>query len=201
MKITKRQLKRIIREEYSRLKRRGLLRESIDSLPGDLLTKINVLIKNNIPQGEQMLVSFGSSFIEYLMSSHGYDAVMEENPDFDPTELGMDEFHSVLSKAPAKAKRLAMDPAIEEAREIMIEDGGTSGPLKILRSLVSEGIAYGTQQDAEYVCMCLGEAGLRTTPYSYRPDDPYHPFVAGHNIVLINFPGDQGLVIIDDYRK
>ena len=30
MKITKRQLKRIIREEYSRLKRRGLLRESKD---------------------------------------------------------------------------------------------------------------------------------------------------------------------------
>ena len=29
MKITKRQLKRIIREEYSRLKRRGLIKESI----------------------------------------------------------------------------------------------------------------------------------------------------------------------------
>ena len=30
MKLSKRQLKRIIREEYSRLKRRGLLRESKD---------------------------------------------------------------------------------------------------------------------------------------------------------------------------
>ena len=30
MKITKRQLKRIIREEYSRLKRRGLIKESWD---------------------------------------------------------------------------------------------------------------------------------------------------------------------------
>lgn len=30
MKITKRQLKRIIREEYSRLKRRGLIREMYD---------------------------------------------------------------------------------------------------------------------------------------------------------------------------
>ena len=29
MKLSKRQLKRIIREEYSRLKRRGLIRESI----------------------------------------------------------------------------------------------------------------------------------------------------------------------------
>jgi hypothetical protein len=34
MKITKRQLKRIIREEYSRLKRRGLIKESpMDMLP------------------------------------------------------------------------------------------------------------------------------------------------------------------------
>ena len=30
MKITRRQLKRIIREEYSRLKRRGLIKESFD---------------------------------------------------------------------------------------------------------------------------------------------------------------------------
>ena len=30
MKITKRQLKRIIREEYSRLKRRGLIKEQYD---------------------------------------------------------------------------------------------------------------------------------------------------------------------------
>jgi len=30
MKISKRQLKRIIREEYSRLKRRGLIKESIN---------------------------------------------------------------------------------------------------------------------------------------------------------------------------
>ena len=35
MKITKKQLKRIIREEYSKLKRRGLIEENIqDTLPG-----------------------------------------------------------------------------------------------------------------------------------------------------------------------
>jgi hypothetical protein len=34
MKITKRQLKRIIREEYSRLKRRGLIKEAWSSMPG-----------------------------------------------------------------------------------------------------------------------------------------------------------------------
>ena len=33
MKITKRQLKRIIREEYSRLKKRGLIRESRSNNP------------------------------------------------------------------------------------------------------------------------------------------------------------------------
>ena len=37
MRLTKRQLKRIIREEYSRLKRRGLIRESIpDSGEGSI---------------------------------------------------------------------------------------------------------------------------------------------------------------------
>ena len=33
MKITKRQLKRIIREEYSKLKRRGLIRENVGGAP------------------------------------------------------------------------------------------------------------------------------------------------------------------------
>ena len=35
MRLTKRQLKRIIREEYSRLKRRGLIRESLDKMYGE----------------------------------------------------------------------------------------------------------------------------------------------------------------------
>lgn len=37
MRLTKRQLKRIIREEYSRLKRRGLLREMVDQSEVDAL--------------------------------------------------------------------------------------------------------------------------------------------------------------------
>ena len=37
MKMTKRRLKRIIREEYSRLKRRGLLREMVDQTEVDAL--------------------------------------------------------------------------------------------------------------------------------------------------------------------
>ena len=35
MKISKRQLKRIIREEYSRLKRRGLIKETFGPMAGD----------------------------------------------------------------------------------------------------------------------------------------------------------------------
>ena len=37
MKLTKRQLKKIIREEYSRLKRRGLIREMVDQSEVDAL--------------------------------------------------------------------------------------------------------------------------------------------------------------------
>ena len=37
MKLSKRQLKRIIREEYSRLKRRGLIREMVDQSEVDAL--------------------------------------------------------------------------------------------------------------------------------------------------------------------
>lgn len=38
MKVTKRQLKQIIREEYSRLKRQGLIRESYDQEPSSSWT-------------------------------------------------------------------------------------------------------------------------------------------------------------------
>ena len=37
MKLSKRQLKRIIREEYTRLKRRGLIREMVDPTEVDAL--------------------------------------------------------------------------------------------------------------------------------------------------------------------
>jgi len=37
MKVSKRQLKRIIREEYSRLKRRGLIREMVEQSEVDAL--------------------------------------------------------------------------------------------------------------------------------------------------------------------
>lgn len=47
MKLSKRQLKRIIREEYSRLKRRGLIRESIPTAgEGSIEDIINKCVKD-----------------------------------------------------------------------------------------------------------------------------------------------------------
>ena len=44
MRLTKRQLKRIIREEYSRLKRRGLIKESVN--PMDIEDLCDVIVFN-----------------------------------------------------------------------------------------------------------------------------------------------------------
>lgn len=44
MRITKRQLKRIIREEYSRLKRRGLIKESMHE-EGSIEDIINICVE------------------------------------------------------------------------------------------------------------------------------------------------------------
>ena len=56
MRLTKRQLKRIIREEYSRLKRRGLIREAMDDggfpattpklQPQDPMNQLSFFVKN-----------------------------------------------------------------------------------------------------------------------------------------------------------
>lgn len=48
MKLTKRQLKRIIREEYSRLKRRGLIREGNEEPSLEDLEKMIANKKKNI---------------------------------------------------------------------------------------------------------------------------------------------------------
>ena len=54
MKITKRQLKRIIREEYSRLKRRGLIREMANPLPRyELVDEMILYIDELVMQADQ----------------------------------------------------------------------------------------------------------------------------------------------------
>ena len=61
MKITKRQLRRIIREEYSRLKRRGLIKESMSpsdpnyELVGDVIEACKIYaVDNNITHPDEI---------------------------------------------------------------------------------------------------------------------------------------------------
>ena len=54
MRLTKRQLKRIIREEYSRLKRRGLIREMAKPLPRyELVDEMRLYIDEMVMQADQ----------------------------------------------------------------------------------------------------------------------------------------------------
>ena len=46
MRLTKRQLKRIIREEYTRLRRRGLIRETY--APGSALSQLKFFARNKV---------------------------------------------------------------------------------------------------------------------------------------------------------
>ena len=65
MKITKRQLKRIIREEYSRLKRRGLIREGrMKEAYGEMQNDILELAQN---QGGAIVVNEATSAFGYQM--------------------------------------------------------------------------------------------------------------------------------------
>lgn len=50
MRLTKRQLKRIIREEYSRLKRRGLLRENSNQ---DIVDQMRLFIDDLVDNADQ----------------------------------------------------------------------------------------------------------------------------------------------------
>ena len=72
MRLTKRQLKRIIREEYSRLKRRGLIKESM----GGEVDYYCEQIMEELHDGDEM---------SYMELSSALGAVM---PDFDEAMLG-----------------------------------------------------------------------------------------------------------------
>ena len=72
MRLTKRQLKRIIREEYSRLKRRGLIKESFG---GDVEYYCEQ-ITEELHDGDEM---------SYMELADSLSAIM---PDFDEAMLG-----------------------------------------------------------------------------------------------------------------
>jgi hypothetical protein len=89
MKISKRQLKRIIREEYSRLKRQGLIRESIGSMPPmdlELMKKLYDFIGISENIGDPL------PFLETI------DAFMESEADAGNPLNGMEEeVHQALN--------------------------------------------------------------------------------------------------------
>jgi len=78
MRLTKRQLKRIIREEYSRLKKRGLIKEM--GMPmGDFSQEVDDYceqIMEELSDGDLVSYAELASALEYLM------------PDFDEAMLG-----------------------------------------------------------------------------------------------------------------
>ena len=76
MKLSKRQLKRIIREEYSRLKRRGLIRESLyDNLPEPQYVKDQVQ-----PQDAMRQLKF---FVKNMVETAGYETMLRNLEPYD----------------------------------------------------------------------------------------------------------------------
>ena len=87
MKITKRQLKRIIREEYSRLKRRGLIREMAKPLPRyELVDEMRLYIDEMVMQADQEL---GAYEMDDERSAGGYQDSWDdvEDPAYIQAEL------------------------------------------------------------------------------------------------------------------
>ena len=76
MRLTKRQLKRIIREEYSRLKRRGLIRESLyDNLPEPQYVKDQAQ-----PQDAMRQLKF---FVNNIVETAGYETMLRNLEPYD----------------------------------------------------------------------------------------------------------------------
>ena len=79
MRLSKRHLKRIIREEYSRLKRRGLLRESIHShLDGELT---NVVFAACQEVGEEYGDITVQDVVEHIASQNNDYLTTEVDPE------------------------------------------------------------------------------------------------------------------------
>jgi len=82
MKITKRQLKRIIREEYSRLKRRGLIREFGADQLSDEEGDIGMWIHNQAlrPEGvslDEIVDRWGQDALSYVDQMGVFDGTGE----------------------------------------------------------------------------------------------------------------------------
>ena len=75
MRLTKRQLKRIIREEYSRLKRRGLIRESMD--PNGPLPATTPKLQRMDPMRQLKF------FVRDIAESAGWETLMRNMEPYD----------------------------------------------------------------------------------------------------------------------
>ena len=76
MRLSKRQLKRIIREEYSRLKRRGLIRESsYDNEP-----PLQYVKDQPQPQDPMRQLKF---FVKNIVQSSGYETMLRNLEPYD----------------------------------------------------------------------------------------------------------------------
>ena len=80
MRLTKRQLKRIIREEYTRLKRRGLIRESLyDNLPEPQYVK-----DQPQPQDPMQQLKF---FVTNIVETAGFETMLRNLEPYDRGEF------------------------------------------------------------------------------------------------------------------
>mgnify|MGYP003318999470 FL=1 len=77
MRLTKRQLKRIIREEYSRLKRRGLIKEAM----GDGTFPETQYVKDQ-PQAQDPMQQL-KFFVKNLVESAGFETMLRNLEPYD----------------------------------------------------------------------------------------------------------------------
>ena len=102
MKLTKRQLKRIIREEYSRLKRRGLIKESGPYHGNDSHEDVYM---GNPDEEQQFVVNDTYELIQVLRKNDGVKA------------------HNLVSTDGIDPFDLVMD--LEDQRKVYLHDDGT----------------------------------------------------------------------------
>jgi len=93
MRLTKRQLKRIIREEYSRLKRRGLIKESWDDRMADMAPSRPMSSYHmNLPGDDGQMAAY-----EEEMAEQGEDTIL--NMASEPGGVHIDELISMFGES------------------------------------------------------------------------------------------------------
>ena len=118
MRLTKRQLKRIIREEYSRLKRRGLIRENAGLSPF-IQETVNVWIVN---------VQTGEKFPAFVERYGGYDDSILEGAIEGEEPYGMFLSTNDIDPYAEEPSQISDWDATWDGDQEMYEEGETSLP-------------------------------------------------------------------------